>query len=44
MLAWNFVEEIVSQQAAYLDCGGTFIVPVPEVRMIAAPGVAEEWA
>jgi hypothetical protein len=29
MLAWNFAEEIVAQQAAYLATGGSFYVPVP---------------
>ncbi len=34
MLAWNFADEIMSQQAAYLDGGGRFIVPVPTPRII----------
>lgn len=34
ILAWNFVEEIMAQQAAYLAQGGTFILPVPDVRII----------
>jgi SAM-dependent methyltransferase len=33
LLAWNFEEEIRKQQAQYLQQGGRFIVPVPEVRL-----------
>ncbi|HKJ33241.1 MAG TPA: class I SAM-dependent methyltransferase, partial [Balneolales bacterium] len=34
LLAWNFVDEVMKQQKEYLDKGGHFIVPVPEVRTI----------
>jgi hypothetical protein len=34
LLAWNFVDEIMAQQHAYLDGGGKFILPVPEVRIL----------
>lgn len=32
ILAWNFAEEIMRQQSAYLEAGGTFMTLVPEVR------------
>lgn len=34
LLAWNFAAEIVEQQQAYLDAGGSFIVPVPELEVV----------
>ncbi len=36
LLAWNFADEIISQQAEYLRRGGRFVVPVPEPRVISA--------
>jgi hypothetical protein len=36
VLSWNFMDEIVSQQRAYLDAGGVFLRPVPRVEVVKA--------
>ena len=34
LLAWNFAKEIVEQQKEYVEAGGRFILPIPEVKFI----------
>jgi SAM-dependent methyltransferase len=34
ILAWNFMDEIIKQQAEYQRRGGRFILPVPRVQVI----------
>jgi SAM-dependent methyltransferase len=40
LLAWNFFEEIIAKELAYLRAGGEFIVPIPQLRVFGAADVA----
>jgi SAM-dependent methyltransferase len=35
VLAWNFADSIIAKNQAFLRDGGRFVVPLPEVRLIA---------
>lgn len=39
LLAWNFKDEIVKEQGAYLRAGGAFLIPIPELMELT--GTAE---
>jgi methylation protein EvaC len=36
VFAWPFIEEVKKRRAAYLEQGGRFILPLPEVKVIGA--------
>jgi len=41
VLAWNFLDFLLKKNEAYLQAGGRFITPVPEVQILGAGGVRE---
>lgn len=36
LLAWNYADDIIRKEHAFLDQGGRFIVPIPEPRIVSA--------
>ena len=34
VLAWNFLDEFLKKERAFLENGGTFVVPVPELQLL----------
>jgi NDP-4-keto-2,6-dideoxyhexose 3-C-methyltransferase len=34
VLPWHFLDEFLEREQAYLNSGGRFIVPLPEVRIV----------
>ena len=34
LLAWNFAPEIIGRETAFQKCGGRFIVPIPEPKIV----------
>ena len=41
LLAWNVKDEIIKQEAAYLERGGRFIVPIPRPVVLGAESLGE---
>lgn len=39
VLAWRYADPIAARNQAYLDGGGKFIVPMPELRIVEAGGI-----
>ena len=34
LLAWNFADSIVEKNKGFLESGGHFIIPLPQIRII----------
>jgi SAM-dependent methyltransferase len=42
VLPWHFLDEFLDRERAFLEAGGRFIVPLPEVRVIDAEAAAPQ--
>jgi hypothetical protein len=40
LLAWNYADEIIRNERAFLEAGGGFIVPIPHPRVVTADSMA----
>jgi SAM-dependent methyltransferase len=43
IFAWSFIKEVVGKNMAYLENGGKFIVPLPEVRIVSLKNGEIVW-
>lgn len=39
MFCWNFADEVIAKNKKWLDGGGKFIIPHPEIRIVSKDGV-----
>ena len=44
VLPWHFLDEFLERERPYLDGGGSFIVPLPEVHVIEGAARTREEA
>lgn len=44
LLAWNFLSEFLEKERAYLEAGGQFILPVPELRVLTIADLSDREA
>ena len=42
-LPWHFLDEFLEREKEFLDRGGKFIVPLPEVREVDGSGRGTPW-
>jgi len=41
VLSWNFADYLIEKYANYLQAGGQFIIPVPELRVVGAEAIGK---